>query len=103
MYKYGGLEQLKYSTEGLPETTSIQKQITYGEYVQNYVETSRVVRNMFILPFDKSIDRLSKEKGNVRYINENIAFIGFAKGDWRFVNKTGLNELLIWSITVYFI
>lgn len=103
MYKYGGLEQLKYSTEGLPETTSIQKQITYGEYVQNYVETSRVVRNMFILPFDKSIDRLSKEKGNVRYINENIAFIGFAKGDWRFVNKTGLNELLIWSITVYFV
>ena len=94
---------MKYSTAGLPETTSIQKQITYGEYVQNYVETSRVVRNMFILPFDKSIDRLSKEKGNVRYINENIAFIGFAKGDWRLVNKTGLNELLIWSITVYFV
>lgn len=83
MYKYGGLKHLNYPTEGLPETTSIQKQITYGDYIQRFIDVDRIVRNIFVLPFDKSLERFTECKGNVEYINDNIAFIGFARGDWR--------------------
>lgn len=34
MYKYGGLEHLDKKIDGLPNTSSIQKQITYGDEVK---------------------------------------------------------------------
>ena len=42
----------------LPETQSIQKQITYGDYVFNTLDKSdnSKVRNAFILPYNKKLE-----------------------------------------------
>lgn len=66
----------------LPETTSIQKQITYGEYISKYVTKVKVkeVYNAFLLPYDKERDTFRSE--------ENIQYVGFAKSRWK-DNKLG--------------
>ncbi|MBY0755862.1 LlaJI family restriction endonuclease [Clostridium sardiniense] len=76
-YRYGITGELKH----LPESTSINKQITYGEYVhtenkfkQKFGENI-VVYNAFLIPYNK----------NENYFNlsSNYAFIGEATGDWK--------------------
>lgn len=66
----------------LPETTSIQKQITYGEYISKYVTKVDVkeVYNAFLLPYDKERDKFRSE--------DNLQYIGFAKSKWK-DNKLG--------------
>lgn len=64
----------------LPETTSIQKQITYGDFVKQNFSDIKNVYNAFLLPFDKEAERF-KSKDNLKYI-------GFAKSTW----KDGTND-----------
>ena len=60
----------------LPETTSIQKQITYDEYIQKNTDYPIVnVYNAFLMPYDKTRDVFKS--------NENIQYIGFAKSTWK--------------------
>ncbi len=61
----------------LPETTSIQKQITYGDYIKKNVSRFQIehVYNAFLLPYDK--------KREVFCSNENIQYIGYAKSEWK--------------------
>ena len=63
--------------EDLPETTSIQKQITYGDYIKKNVTNIKIenVYNAFLLPYDK--------KRDVFFSNDNIQYIGFAKSTWK--------------------
>ncbi len=64
------------NAEDLPETTSIQKQITYGEYIKK--NTKYQITNAFsafILPYDKCQNRFNS--------NDIIKYIGFAKSDWK--------------------
>lgn len=68
-YKYGATGYLG----DLPESTSINKQITYGEYVANNIAKGKVY-NAFLMPFD-SLSEL--RDGN------QIIHIGEATGDWR--------------------
>lgn len=76
-YRYGYTED----SNDLPETTSIQKQITYGEYIKKKVShLYDDVFNVFLLPYNKN-------KGSFRS-NKNIQYIGYAKADW----KDGLNS-----------
>ena len=60
----------------LPNASSINKQITYGEYLNNrkHVDTNSLF-NAFIMPFNKA--------NNPFNISENIGNIGEAIGDWR--------------------
>lgn len=69
-YKYGATKNLG----DLPESTSINKQITYGEYVAQHVPSDVTVYNAFLMPFD------SKDK---KWQSEEIIFVGEATGDWR--------------------
>lgn len=69
-YKYGAT---KFMSD-LPESTSINKQITYGEYVAKNVETEGKIFNAFLMPFD------SKDK---QWQSDEIISIGEATGDWR--------------------
>ena len=74
----------KYGWSGipshLPESTSINKQITYGEYI---AESGRfllngeppIVYNAFLMPFDS--------KGKVFKTNSPIHYIGTATSDWK--------------------
>lgn len=72
-YQYGFTAEIHH----LPETTSIQKQITYGDYIKanmNEYDISEI-RNAFILPFNK--------ENNVFGYRKNLEYIGFSKTDYR--------------------
>ena len=73
-YKYGATKWLG----DLPESTSINKQITYGEYVEKNKGDKSQVYNAFIMPFD------SKDE---KWRTHPILAIGEATGDWRPNNK----------------
>lgn len=78
MYQYGFTKDLS----DLPSTSSMQKQITYGDYISSRVSESKKIRNAFVLPFDsKSI--LCAEDNNIHRCNENISYIGYAYVNWR--------------------
>lgn len=66
----------------LPETTSIQKQITYGDYIKRNVTKVEVkaIYNAFLLPYDKQREVFCSE--------EDIQYIGFAKSTWK-ENRAG--------------
>ena len=65
------------NTKDLPETTSIQKQITYGDFIKNNKMGDEIqkIRNAFILPYNKSNNKLG--------LNGIIEYIGYSKTDYR--------------------
>lgn len=72
MYQYG----YTLSSNDLPKTSSMQKQITYGDFVHNYVDEKSKIRNIFILPCDKT---KFINKKTIKFNNEgNLAYIGSA-------------------------
>ena len=76
-YRYGFTGQI----EDLPETTSIQKQITYGDYLKKHFKDYNIkdIRNAFILPYDKH--------HNVFRTSELIHYIGFSTAEWKDNNE----------------
>ena len=72
-YRYG------YTADNrdLPETTSIQKQITYGDYIKNNKMGDEIqkIRNAFILPYNKYDNKLG--------LNKTLEYIGYSKTDYR--------------------
>ena len=72
-YRYG----TTFLTKHIPETTSIQKQITYGEYVKMMKPgVYENVYSAFVMPYSK--------KANIHQdrFNKNIEFIGVARAKW---------------------
>ena len=72
-YRYG----TTFLTKHIPETTSIQKQITYGEYVKMMKPgVYEEIYSAFVMPYSKKTnihrDRFSKD----------IEFIGIARAKW---------------------
>lgn len=61
----------------LPETTSIQKQITYGDFIKNNKMGDEIqkVRNAFILPYNKENNKLN--------LHNELEYIGYSKTDYR--------------------
>ena len=60
----------------LPETTSIQKQITYGDYLKKNFQTMiKGIRNAFILPYNMY--------NNIFNTSELIHYIGFSTAEWK--------------------
>ncbi|MDE6473816.1 MAG: LlaJI family restriction endonuclease [Clostridia bacterium] len=63
----------------LPETTSIQKQITYGDFIKKNAGGKKYqitdVYNAFLLPYDKEREIFCSK--------DNIQYIGFAKSTWK--------------------
>jgi len=70
-YKYGATGLIAH----LPETASISKQITYGEYVEKNKECIKEIYNAFIMPYDKESLFFSE--------NLNVKVIGEATADWK--------------------
>lgn len=75
-YKYGWTA----NSEHLPNGTDINKQITYGEYIERTkgIPNERLF-NCFIMPYNKV--------NNFFHMSGNIGNIGEAVGDWRYVNS----------------
>lgn len=75
-YKYGIIENPNY----LPPTSSIHKQITYGEYVATNMSIDKEnIYNAFILPYE------SDKK------DEYLKFVGVGTGDWTKYDSKTLN------------
>lgn len=81
MYRYGITGDIKH----LPSMSSIQKQISYGEWAyyldRNESDEPNIVRNAFILPFDKQTHQdLAKNKLKVGKgeISDNLFYVGYA-------------------------
>ena len=79
MYQYG----VTANIDDLPKTSSMQKQITYGDYVKNTVDIGSDVRNAFILPYDKQSEKFINNTDIDRFYNSNLVYIGSATVDWR--------------------
>ena len=76
-YKYG----ITKNPLHLPNTDSVQKQITYGEHIKNNFKKFNKIYNAFIIPFNK--------KNNLFELNNNIEYVGFADSSWK--NSTSNN------------
>ena len=81
MYQYGVTKDVR----DLPETQSIQKQITYGDHVFNSLDKSDnpKVRNAFILPYNKKLENFVNDPNTLKYNDGNLAYFGQAYTDWR--------------------
>lgn len=81
-YKFGQTN----ATKDLPASTSINKQITYGEYIAFHEKFKQIhgenfkVYNAFLMPFSKS-HKIFKSDTMYQYIGEGL-------GEWKGQNKT---------------
>ena len=72
----------RYGTTGLvndlPETTSIQKQITYATHIKTNIkkeeEKLEKIHNAFVLPYNKNKNEFG--------FNDNLEYIGYSKANW---------------------
>lgn len=78
MYQYG----CTHKESDLPETQSLQKQITYADFVHNTLK-DEYVRNAFILPYNKELEIFKNDQNIIRCINDDLVYFGFADVDWR--------------------
>lgn len=74
-YRYGTTRKM----EDLPETTSIQKQVTYATHIEKNIkekgkENISAIHNAFILPYNKNNNNLGRK--------ENLEYIGYSKANW---------------------
>lgn len=71
-YRFG----ITNETTDLPETTSIQKQITYGDYLKKNSNIKvKDIRNAFILPYNMYSNKFNT--------NDLIHYIGFSMAEWK--------------------
>lgn len=66
------------SESDLPSTTSIQKQITYGDHIiknLQAVDNINAVRNAFIIPYNKNKNGFG--------FSGDLEYIGYSKANWR--------------------
>ena len=75
-YRYGTTGKM----EDLPETTSIQKQVTYATHIEKNIkekgkENISAIHNTFILPYNKNNNNLGRK--------ENLEYIGYSKANWQ--------------------
>lgn len=78
-YKYG----ITYHTKDLPSSSSINKQITYGEYVEKHLRNSSDIYNVFLLPYNSNSFSLT-----IKESSETYKYFGRAMSDWKKSNKT---------------
>lgn len=78
MYQYGAT----HDRSKLPETQSLQKQITYGDFVSNNL-MDKNIRNAFILPYNKCLKSFINDPGAIKYNDFNLVYLGYAYVDWR--------------------
>lgn len=67
-YRYG----VTGNKDDLPSTSSIQKQVAYGDFIKtNKANEFDNIYNAFLIPFDKKLEKFKTE--------DNIVYIGFSK------------------------
>lgn len=74
-YRYG----TTFNPKDLPNTSSIEKQITYGEFAKKIGKDYDAVYNAFILPYNKQRKHELQDKFKLK---ENLVFVGTAIANW---------------------
>lgn len=96
-YKVGSsYKDMKKIKNFLPNTDSIQKQITYGKFLeQNFKEKEKIndIYNAFIIPFNK-VD-------NIFGSNDNINYLGYSMCNWEDIELS--LEAKFYKIAIIFI
>ena len=95
-YRYGATGNPRH----LPSSSSINKQITYGEHVNKLPDFSGedAVLNAFIIPYNKtSYDKETAPHGNRLMLNGTYESIGEAYGTWK---KEGFSYEVVQGIVV---
>ena len=80
-YRYGTTAD----PNDLPETTSIQKQITYATHIETnikQVECIKDTHNAFVLPYNKHDNKFG--------FSNNLEYIGFSRANWMDKNDKGV-------------
>ena len=60
-----------------PETTDVEKQVVYGEYLDLKYEGKRNIYNSFIIPYNK------ENNNNHDVFKDNIEFVGYSTVSWK--------------------
>lgn len=73
-YKYG----MTFNPKDVPETTSIQKQVTYGEYIKKMQKEGEYneIYSAFVMPYSK------EENIHNDIFKNNIEFVGISSTKW---------------------
>lgn len=71
MYNYG----VESVGKNLPDSQTIQKQITYSEYISKIIDDVNV-KNVFFIPYNK-------KKDNASGFNKDIEYFGYALTNWK--------------------
>lgn len=95
-YRYGTTHRI----EDLPQTESMQKQITYGDYIFNVIGDKNV-RNAFVLPFNKELEVFKKDEHIERFNESSLIYLGYAHVDWR-DNEKKFNHDFIHTFAIDF-
>ena len=83
-YKFG----ITGNPQHLPPSSSVQKQITYGDYAcENMGHQKNTVYNAFILPFDKEINK-----------DDNYKFVSVGTVDWENYTSETANHKYVLGI-----
>ena len=75
-YKYG----ITHKNKDLPSSDSIQKQVTYGDFIDKNYKNNKLIEidsiyNAFIIPYNKSNNKFDT--------NNRIVYCGYAFCDWK--------------------
>ena len=95
-YRYGATGNPAH----LPPSSSINKQITYGEYVNTNTEFNKKdsVYNAFLMPYNRTAhNEENNQNGNFLGLCDEYEVVGEAYGDWK---KQGLSYEAVQGIVI---
>lgn len=101
MYKFGYTK----SINDLPKATSIQKQITYGDYALKVLKKNNPdskVFNSFIIPFDSKLEIFDEFKNDDNIKTTDFIYIGKAYTNWRKGTRSH-ESIYVFLIDFYFL
>ncbi len=90
-YRFADIGYTNDTFSGLPDTDSIQKQITYGDSVQRLLPADFPVYNCFLLPYNRTIQYGKNAPANEFLFSTEI----FATADWRNDIKYVYEKILV--------
>lgn len=90
-YKFGLMtNKINLLKRNLPNTESIQKQLTYGEFVNNNYKNEEKIKeiyNAFVLPYNKIDNNFS--------LDRDIEYMGYSEADWSSLKEKTKNYFKI--------
>lgn len=85
-YRFG----TTFDRNDLPDSSSIQKQITYSEYIKNLKLKGFEIFSAFIMPYDMK-DKLANNKG----FSKVIEYVGMATTPWSNTKNNNVNNRIV--------